>query len=181
MRSSTAWTVVFGLLVAKPAAAQTAADVMDRESLRAYVERAAEYAESRTDADGAYDFFTDTFGPLGEWRTDGPDGVYLFVLTTGAVVVFHPVSPGIEGDDHSELVDKNGVRFIANLVEHAQAGGGFVEYHVTIEDHPRHGDLKVSYGTVLELAGGDDLVIGAGFHPETVSALPFLEWLLNRR
>ena len=62
----------------------------------------------------------------------------------------------------------------------AVRGGDFVEYHVTIDGRPRQGDLKVSYGPLLELAGGDDLVIAAGFHPETVSALPFLDWLLNR-
>ena len=180
MRNSAVWAVLFGLLAAEPAAARTAADVVDRESLRAFVERAAEHAESHTDADGAYEFFTGTFGPLGEWRTDGPDGVYLFVVTTAAVVVFHPANPDIEGDDHSGRVDENGVRLVVDLVEAAQAGGGFVEYHVTIEGHPRQGDLKVSYGTLLELAGGDDLVIAAGFHPATVSALPFLEWLLNR-
>lgn len=180
MRNSAIWTVVFGLLVAQSAAAQTAADVVDRETLRAYVERAAEHAESNTDAAGAYEFFTGTFALLGEWRTSGPDGVYVFVVTTDAMVVFHPANPEIEGDDHSELVDENGVRLVVELVEAARAGGDFVEYHVTIDGHPRQGDLKVSYGTLLELAGGDDLVIAAGFHPETVSALPFLDWLLNR-
>ena len=182
MRKSAVLAVLFGLLAAESAAAQTAADVVDRESLRAYVERAAEYVESRTDADGAYEFFTTTFGPLGEWRTGGPDGVYLFVVTTEAVVVFHPANPEIEGDDHSELVDQDGVPLVVDMVKAAQAGGDFVEYRVTVEGHPRRGDLKVAYATLLELAGGEDLVIAAGFHPEAtpVSSLPFLEWLLNR-
>ena len=180
MRKSAVWTVMFGLLATAPAAAQTAADVVDRESLRAFVERAAEHTESQTDAAGAYDFFTDTFAPLGEWRTDGPDGVYLFVVTTEAVVVFHPANPEIEGDDHSELVDDDGVALVVDMVKAAQAGGDFLEYRVTVEGHPRRGDKKVAYAKLLELAGGDDLVMVAGFHPEPVSALPFLEWLLNR-
>ena len=175
MTRSAACIVALGLLAARPAPAQTAATVVDDDSLQAFVERAADFAESRTDAASAYEFFDATFRPEGEWRSGE---IYLFVVTTEARVVFHATIPDIEGNDHSEFVDKNGVRLVVELVEKAQAGGGFVEYHVTLEGHPREGELKVAYAALIEL-DGEHLVIASGYHPEMtpVSALPFLESL----
>lgn len=175
MKKNAAWIAVVGLLAASAAAAQTASTVVDNDSLQAYVEHAADFAESRTDADSAYEFFDTTFRPEGEWRSGE---IYLFVVTTDAEVVFHATNPDLEGRDQSQVTDKNGVRLVVELVNKAQAGGGFVEYYVTLEGHPREGQLKVSYGTLLELDGGD-LVIVSGYHPETtpVSAFPFIESL----
>ena len=173
MTRSASWMVAAGLLLARPMSAQTAVDVVDQESLRAFVERAADLAESRTDAASAYAFFDRTFRPEGEWRSGE---IYLFVVTTSATVVFHATNPELEGRDDSQVTDKNGVRFVVDLIEAAQAGGGFVEYHVPLEGHPREGELKVAYAAPLELDGAD-LVIASGYHPTPVSALPFMESL----
>ena len=167
------WIVAAALLLARPMSAQTAIDVVDRESLRAFVERAADLAESRTDGASAYGFFDRTFRPEGEWRNGE---VYVFVVTTDATVVFHATNPELEGRDDSQVTDKNGVRFVVDLIAAAQAGGGFVEYHVPLAGHPREGELKVAYAALLDLDGAN-LVIASGYHPTPVSALPFLESL----
>ena len=173
MTGRTAWVVAAVMLAARSASAQTAIDVVDRESLRAFVERGANLVESRTDAASAYAFFDRTFRPEGEWRRGQ---VYVFVVRADATVVFHATNPELEGRDESRVVDKNGVRFVVKLIEAAQAGGGFVEYHVPLEGHPREGELKVAYATSLELDGAD-LVMTSGYHPTAVSALPFMESL----
>lgn len=160
-------------LAAGPISAQTAIDVVDRGSLRAFVERAADLAERRTDTASAQVFFHRTFRPEGEWRRGE---IYLFIVTVDATVVFHATNPALEGRDDSQVTDKNGVRFVVELIEAAQAGGGFVEYHVPLEGHPREGELKVAYATPLELDGAD-WVIASGYHPTPVSALPFMESL----
>lgn len=173
MTKSAIWLVAAGLLFARPIGAQTAIDVIDRESLRAFVERGADLAESRTDAASAYVFFDRTFRPEGEWHSGE---VYIFVVTVDATVVFHATRLELEGRDHAQVTDKNGVRFVVELIEAAQAGGGFVEYHVPLEGHPREGELKVTYAAPLELDGAH-LVLVSGYHPTPVSALPFMESL----
>ena len=104
-------------------------------------------------------------------------------MTTDATAFFHATNPDLEGQDRSQITDKDGVRPVVELIAAAQAGGGFVEYHLPI-DHPRKGQLKVAYGAPLDLDGGD-FVIASGYFPEAtpVSAFPFLEllqrWLLS--
>ena len=159
------------LALSTPAAAQTSADVVDRPTLRAFVERAAAHAESRvSDAAGAYAFFDRTFRPVGEWRHES---IYLFVMTQAGVNVFHATRPDIEGQDRSGRQDKNGLLYIQALLREAAAGGGFVEYYFdnpAIQGDEIDGSRKIAYAAPLDV--GDGLVVVSGFYP--ASAAPVL-------
>ena len=77
-----------------PAAAQvTAADVVDRENLRAFVHAAKEYAEiASTEAE--YQKILEEFRTEETWRKGS---VYLFISTTESVILFHAGFPELGG------------------------------------------------------------------------------------
>lgn len=147
-----------------------AQDVVDRDSLKAFVEAAIEAVPSElTDPLDAYVFFDTTFRPEGAWRYGA---VYLFVATPDGFAFFHATRPELEGEDLSDLEDANGVRITQEYLEKAAAGGGFVEFlwdDITIEGDEEVGSPKVAYVAPLVLAGAE-LIIGSGFHPPVTSA-----------
>ena len=144
-----------------------ARDVVDRDSLRAFVERAeAEVEENVNDTDGVYAFADMEFRPMGEWN-DGP--IYIFILTTEGVIHFHGASVSREGTDIYDEVDNNGVQFTKELVDTAAMGGGFVDYlfdNPDVEGDEEDGSPKVGYAKELNLDDGK-FVIGSGFYPAT--------------
>ena len=114
--------------VVQPAAQMevVASDVVDRDSLQAFVQRARAAVEDNVNLhDDAYAFADMEFRPMGEWN-DGP--IYIFFLTTEGVIHFHGASMSREGTDIYDEVDNNGVQFTKELVDAAAMGGDFVEY-----------------------------------------------------
>lgn len=169
---------------AGPARAQlTAGDVVDRPSLRAFVEQAHAWSEAAlagaTERE-AYDFFDREFRPEGRWRR-GPIyfGVILAEGPDRGVSFFHAVAPELETQNLWDLEDKNGVLITRELI--AAAGAGFVEYHFDNPDvtgDEEEGSLKVAWGEELSIAGRK-FVLGSGFHPPSaVPAAPPFAWLL---
>ena len=157
---------------AEPALAQvTASDVVDRPSLRAFVERAQAASEasiSQATEQEAYEFFEREFRPEGQWRQGS---IYLGVIlaegTDRGASFFHAVSPDLEGQNLWELEDKNGVLIVQELI--AKAGKDFLEYYYDNPDvigDEDEGSLKVSWGEELSIAGRK-FVIGCGFYPAT--------------
>ena len=144
-----------------------ARDVVDRDSLQAFVERAeAEVEENVSDSMGVYDFADMEFRPMGEWN-DGP--IYIFILTTEGVIHFHGASMDREGTDIYDEVDNNGVQFTKELVDAAAMGGGFVDYlfdNPDVEGDEEDGSPKVGYAKELNF-DDDKFVIGSGFYPAT--------------
>ena len=162
---------------ARPASAQvTAADVLDRPSLRAFVERARAHAEASLDGateQEAYEFFDREFRLEGEWR-EGPiyTGVILAEGPDRGTSFFHAVAPDLEGQNLWDLQDKNGVYIVRELI--AKAGTDFVEYYYDNPDvigDEDEGSLKVAWGEALTIAGRE-FNIGSGFYPAT--AVPIL-------
>ena len=155
--------------VVQPAAQMevVARDVVDRDSLQAFVQRARAAVEDNVNLhDDAYAFADMEFRPMGEWN-DGP--IYIFFLTTEGVIHFHGASMSREGTDIYDEVDNNGVQFTKELVDAAAMGGGFVDY---LFDNPdvmgdeEDGSPKVGYAEELIFDDGK-LVIGSGFYPAT--------------
>lgn len=144
----------------------TAADALNRNLLRRFVERAAAAVEGAAGTrDEAYGFMDGNFRTPGEWRHEE---IYLFAATLDAVMVFHGADIAIEGQDLWDAQDVNGVRFAQKLSAAAQSGGGFVEYrwdNPTVEGDEADGSPKVSYATLFK-AGTTELAIGAGIYPE---------------
>ena len=174
-----ALTAIPGMLHPAAHADTEAHDVMDRDSLQAFVERAqGEVLEHVSNAGGVYDFADMTFRPDGEWH-DGP--IYIFVLETDGVNLFHGANMSLEGQNLWDDEDKNGVKYAQELISTARMGGGFVEY---LFDNPdvmgdeEDGSPKVSYVLLLDF-DDRDLVIGSGFYPATdVPVAPPLAYLI---
>ena len=144
----------------------TAADVLNRNLLQRFVERAlATAAAAAASPEEAYPFMDATFRPPGEWRHDD---IYLFVVSLDGVVFFHGADMAIEGHNLWDREDLNGLLFVRELVAAARAGGGFVQYHwdnPVVEGDEVDGSPKVSYAALLAL-GTTDLTLGAGIYLE---------------
>ena len=151
-----------------PASATTAADVVDRESLEAFVRAAKARLDSATTL-AEYQEVLEAFRTEATWKSGS---IYLFASTLEGVMVLHGEDPGLEGQDLIELQDPNGVMIVRDLLAAVAEGGGFVEYlwpDPVIPDDT--GSPKVSYALPIT-ALGRDLALGSGFYPGTVGQEP---------
>ena len=154
---------------AHPASAQdseiTAADVVDRETLRDFVHAAMAYADQAAT-------LPEYLGVLQEFRVEGrwrQGAIYIFVGAPDGTILFHGANPDLEGVNLWDLEDANGVKYTQELVAAAAEGGGFVEYlfdNPAIEGDEETGSPKVGYAAPYS-AFGQDVVVGSGFYPES--------------
>ena len=156
---------------AMPEPPQIRADeVVDRETLRLFVEEAVRIASAGiASADEAYAWFDANFRPEGQWRQGE---IYLFIGDLNGVNFFHPALPELEGTDLSGITDADGVRVTEELLVAAAAGGGFVEYlwpNPEVEGDEETGSPKVAYAAPLTV-GDLDLVVGSGIYPPVTAA-----------
>ena len=148
-----------------------AADVVDRETLKQFVQGSLDWLVELLELVG--------FARANEWkavlREDGghfrSGPIYLFIFTPEAYVLFHGADPWREGRVGTDVVDVNGTRFVELIIEAARAGGGFVEYFwddPTVEGDEDTGSPKVSYGlsftSNFDFYPGQEFIIGAGFY-----------------
>ncbi|MDQ8204398.1 methyl-accepting chemotaxis protein [Pelagicoccus sp. SDUM812003] len=88
-----------------------------------------------------------------------------FFIYKGTVNVALPPKKSLVGTDLGDSTDPNGVLFVRELRDQAQAGGGFVSYHF---DKPGKGITpKLSYSEMIE---GTDLWIGTGVYIDNIAA-----------
>ncbi|MCY3599486.1 MAG: cache domain-containing protein [Gemmatimonadetes bacterium] len=149
----------------------TAADVVDRETLRQFVH-------------GSLDWLLELVGQVGfqratEWKAlmreeggpfkSGP--IYLFVFTPEGYVIFHGADPWREGRTAIDNTDFRGRPFVREVIAVAQGGGGFVEYFwddPTVQGDEDTGTPKVSYAVSyksdLPIYQGVEFIVGAGFY-----------------
>lgn len=149
----------------------SAADVVDRETLRQFVH-------------GAVDWVIEVVGQVGfergsEWKTvmredgghfrSGP--VYLFVFTPQGYVIFHGADPWREGRTALDNTDFQGRPFVRDVIAVAQGGGGFVEYFwddPTVLGDEDTGSPKVSYAVSITsdfpVFQDIEFIVGAGFY-----------------
>ena len=143
----------------------TAAAVVGRETLEAFVLRAKEMLEALTAEEILASF--ETFRSEGEWKS-GP--IYLFVSDLQGNMLFHGADPSLEGQNLIDLKDLNGVKVTQELLAQVANGGGFVEYlwdDPTIEGDEDRSSPKVGYAAPLSILG-QEFAIGAGFYLNTV-------------
>ena len=138
----------------------SAGDVMDLESLKAFVEGARDHLEGIT-TDAEFANVRDVFRTEGEWKSGS---LFLMVLTQDGTVVLHGDDHTAEGKNLNAVVDDRGNRILRELLAAAERGGDFVEYHW--DDPLLSGDEgpRVSY-TVGYISGlsGENLVLVGGF------------------
>lgn len=151
----------------------TASEVVDRESLEAFVRSALKAFSVALERIGLDRLGTirDVFRDEGGYWKHG--SIYTFVLTTTGYVIFHGANPSLEGQILLDLEDVNGVKIVKGLIDAARAGGGYVEYSwddPTVDEDgdgqalgDTVGSFKVSY-SLLHSHLGEEYVIGAGFY-----------------
>ena len=177
-RSSVMLVAVLGLAVcglrARPASAQvpkvTAGEVVDRETLKGFVEYATAVSAALTDLNVGLEF-------IQTLRAEGSDynvgNMYLIYLTRDGQVFIHGEDPQIDGTNVFEQVDDNGAKVIQQLLNAGAAGGGFVEWCWDDPQDPGDARCKDSYALQYHsrLAGANlDLVVVGGYYQDLSGA-----------
>ena len=155
----------------EPAKQITARDVVDKKTLKAFVETAKKYAQSFPVSEDIEEEFRQEGG---KWKHGS---IYLAVLNSDGVVLFHAANSALEGQNLINLEDPNGVKFVQELIAAAAAGGGFVEYYFDNPAVDENGDgelvgdpvgsPKISYATpITDPQTGMELTLLSGFYPQ---------------
>ena len=144
----------------------TAADVVDRETLRAFVQGAKGSYSSALEQFGVdellqhQDVFRVEGGP---WRQGS---IYFFMFTTDGHILFHGADRARELRDAADWEDINGIKVVQELIKLAREGGGFLEYHYddpSVTGDEDTGSPKVGYAELIAFQG-QQYVVGAGFY-----------------
>lgn len=157
---------------AEQAIAVDAVDVVDRETLKAFVLGARELLETAQDEAERANIL-DAFRNDDQWR-HGP--IYIFIVDFEGTNFFHPVRPERQGVNNIDQEDANGLKFVRQAIDIAKAGGGFSEYfwdNPAIEGEDE--SLKVAYIAPIEI-DGVGLFMGAGFHPIAETGIEETSW-----
>ena len=174
-------TGVLGLAVVlsalQPALAQgngiAAREVLDRETLKAFVQSAKAYVEGITDAAQIDDLLNEP------WRFGS---VYVYLSNDEGVIRWHGANAALVDQDLSGVVDAlTGAPYVQELIAAARSGGGYVEYHFddpSIEGDEDHTSPKLGYvepftSPIADLFPEQDMVIGSGIYLGHQVALDF--------
>ena len=157
----------------------TAADVVDRESLKQFVEGAVQWSDSLFSALG----FSAVLHWKIEFRRDVKDGglfkdglTLLYSITPDGYVVFHALDPWREGRIVINNPDARGdTTFVRRIIQEAQSGGGFVDYYWDNPDDPnddQDGTLRTTYAVSMMPAGiQGEYILAGSFFPSLVTSV----------
>ena len=171
--------LILGLASLLPAMAQdperpkvTASEVVDRETLKAFVEGGKEYLEGiRTLTETAK--LRDIFRAEGDWKSGS---TFLSILIKNGAVLLHGGDAAIDNEVLIDVEDVKGKKVVQELLAAAGRGGDFVEYHW--DDPAVEGDAnpKVSYAVEYTSGlSGQNLVLVGGYYQDmskVVTAIP---------
>ena len=139
-----------------PPSAVTASEVVDRETLRIFVEESAKVFQEAymTENYSGLAGTKNAFRVEGNWKAGS---TYVWVVSDEGVVVFH----GLERHRESKPANLdregvNGVKFVRDLIATGAAGGGYVEYsydNPMIDGDEETGSPKVDYAAPFTLPG----------------------------
>ena len=151
----------------------TASEVVDRETLIAFVEAAADAYRTAVMSEG-YSALT---GVRNAFRVEGGDwksgSIYLYVVSGGGVTLFHGSEPFREGKrTDMTRTDSKGVRFAELLIGVARREGkSFLRYHYdnpAIEGDEETGSPKLGYAVSFPVPNSEQrAVIGSGIYIDT--------------
>lgn len=176
---------LFTLFVAvQPAIAQTpkttASEVVDAETLKAFVEGAKARLASMTDPTKIL-AFGNNMRSEGDWKHGN---IYLAFLFPNGVVLFHGDDPELRGKNLSNVVDARGNMVVQNLISAAGEGGGHVEYywddpeqdgemHITIPAEATSGSTILTFtvaGDARDEASGETIIVTATHDKEALAS-----------
>ncbi len=151
----------------------TASEVVDRETLIAFVEAAAETFRNAVMSEG----YSELAGVRNAFRVEGGDwksgSIYLYVVSGGGVTLFHGFEKFREGKPTDMTrTDSQGVRFAEELIGGARREGRkFLRYHYdnpAIEGDEETGSPKLGYAVSFQLPNSEQkMVIGSGIYIDT--------------
>ena len=151
----------------------TARDVQDRETLKAFVDGLLAIVPI-LEANGPAYLATIQAAVRTEGEDFKYDSVFIVVLNTDGLVIFHGANPGFDGQNMIEFEDANGVKVFQEIIAAASAGGDFVEYHW---DNPAEtgdediGSPKLTYAIPI-MAFGQEFVIASGLYFDLSDHIP---------
>ena len=145
--------------------------VVDKETLKVFVEVAKEYAKSYPFSEDIAEEFRQEGG---KWKHED---IYLAVLNSDGVIVYHAANSALEGQNLIDFEDPNGVKYVQELIAASAAGGGFVEYYFDNPAIDENGDgellgdpigsPKISYAIpITDPETGMELTLLSGFYPQ---------------
>ena len=143
----------------------TAGEVVDPESLKAFVEGAKDYLEginTLTETAKLHDILM----VEGEWRSGS---IYLVILLKNGAVLIHGDDPRIENKLLIDIEDDNGKKVVRELLAAAERGGDFVEYHW--DDPSVDGDHNPKISYAVEFTSGifgKDFVLVGGYYQDVL-------------
>ena len=138
----------------------TAAEVVDRESLKGFVETAKIHLEGISDLNKIAGLRV-TLRTEGEWKSGD---TFLMITFTNGDVFIHGDDPTAESKNLTGVEDDNGVRVVEELLKSAGEGGGFVEYH--------DGRAKTAYAMEYTSGLTGRTLIVVGGYSQDVSHVP---------
>ncbi len=157
----------------------SASDVVDRESLKQFVDGAAEWSLQLFEEIG--------FTAIGLWksefRKDIKDGgffkdgqILLYSMTPDGYVIFHALDPWREGRVVLGNPDLRGnTTFVGEIIEAGLDGGGFVDYYwdnLSDPNDDEEGSLRTTYATSIALEGIEGTFILAGsYFPDVTTSV----------
>ena len=157
----------------------TADDVVDQETLKAFVQGAKDSFLTVLDQIGLeqflqhVDIFREEGGP---WKKGS---VYFFVFSTDGYVLFHAVDRSLEFNTSDlDKTDVNGVKYLRELIRVAKEGGGFVQYNFddpAVEGDEDTGSPKISYAE-LATYQGQEYIFGSGLYTGAATAVEGQSW-----
>ena len=162
-------TAVFSTMPFVPAQDEgdrtTASEVVDRETLKKFVESARDHILSLADVNQWAAFAAEMREEGGDWR-DG--NMYLVILTPSGTVWRHGTDAKLEGIDVSDVMDDDGAAVVQKILTAGQMeGGGFVEYTWDDPSDPDDTNPKVCY--VVQYASPlnqRDLLLVGGYYQD---------------
>ena len=148
-----------------------ARDVIDKETLKTFVETAKKYAQSFPFSENIAEEFRQEGG---RWKHES---IYLAVLNSEGVIVFHAANSALEGENLIDFEDPNGVKYVQELIAAATAGGGYVAYYFDNPAVDENGDgellgdpigsPKISYAIpITDSQTGMEFTLLSGFYPQ---------------
>ncbi|KKZ12430.1 MAG: hypothetical protein TE42_04645 [Candidatus Synechococcus spongiarum SP3] len=147
-----------------------ASDVVDRETLRDFVEGGVSHFLSLTNLSDimAFKGLVQTEGS--EWNS-GP--LFLMLLTLDGSIIWHGDDPSAENKNLAAVEDSSGKKVFEEFLAKAKSGGGFVEYHWDDPTRPDDPLRKLSYAATYDSAWSGKTLLLVGGYEQDLSHLPY--------
>ena len=157
----------------------TATDVVDRETLKAFVHGAKESFLTAVEQIGVEQLIQQRAIFRQEGSPWKKGSVYFFIFSTDGHVLFHGADPSLElNTSNLNKTDVNGVKYLRELIKVAKEGGGFTQYNFddpAVEGDEDTGSPKVSYAELFTFRD-QDYIFGAGFYTGAATAVEGQSW-----